>query len=163
MNTSHPPRGRLLLLCAFLALGIASQAFAQIRDDQESADYLKAQILKDTGGAGNYDSYSRNLAKTLSHLTPEQQKAVFENVIDPSAPSTPGGGIRPEVQNRIDKRIENGMPMEGRLFVDNLISQDLPLTPDEWAGILAIPEQPSDAELLRLTNADISAGGPGGP
>jgi len=57
---------------------------AQIRDDEESTNYLAVQCAMSSGGdAGSFEEYGRRLAKTVALLSPGQQKRVFGFVPQP--------------------------------------------------------------------------------
>lgn len=78
------------VFCA-LAFGVLSDASAQLRDDEQSAQMLAMQCTISSGfRSSNYADYAERLAKTLGNLPPAAQQRVFGYLPQPSLLATSG-------------------------------------------------------------------------
>ncbi|MDF1657255.1 MAG: hypothetical protein P1U58_06555 [Verrucomicrobiales bacterium] len=80
MNFRFP----LLVTALLIFSGSASDLAAQIRDDEQSTNYLAVQCAMSSGGdSASYEEYGRKLAKTVALLSAGQQERVFGYVPRP--------------------------------------------------------------------------------
>lgn len=80
---AHATRPSLFALAAFVIAGPLA-VDAQIRDDEQSTNYLAVQCAMSSGrNAADFEEYGRKLAKTVAFLSPGQQARVFGYVPQP--------------------------------------------------------------------------------
>lgn len=118
-------------------------------------------VRRETERTRTNDTYDGEVDGSISGAGEDFTTDAGDGVETEAEEDTEPAVLRPAVAGALDLVHDNGWLFGGSIFTA-VLKDSHPLTAEEWAEIQSLPEGISDANLQKLQDRDIAAGGTGG-